>query len=180
MIEKTLEMVTNYKFTKASEETISKIASELGCWISEVPSKLRGYDWKHKSELQIREGHNIVPAVLRNSFATLLSWTTVTPSFKANYCALWTGSVTPSNSDLQLWAEVIRGTFSNRYSIDNVAYFDKFRSSDEVGWTTIGECGVFVDWTAAANSWFLLSRILVNETMTSTETLTVNISITIA
>ena len=180
MIEKTVEMVTNYKFTKASSETLEKIASELKCWISEVPSRLRDYSWKYASELKVYEWHNIVPAVLRNAFANLLSWTTVTPTFKANYCALWTGASVPANTDTQLQTEVIRGTFSNRYSVDNVAYFDKFRASDDVGWTTVNECGVFVDWTATANSWFLLSRISVNETMASTETLTVNVSITIA
>jgi hypothetical protein len=125
------------------------------------------------------EWHNLVPSILRNSFALLISGTTVTPSFKANYCALWNDSTPPNNTNTQLWTELLRWLFTNRYAIDNVAYLDKFFSTPEVNGLIIEEVWVFVDWTWVSNSWFLLSRININETMWPNETLTINASFTI-
>lgn len=180
MHNKEIQLSTNYSFTKASQQTIDKICAEVGCSLSDIPKILRDYKWKYLSELKVKKSHNIVPAILRNSLALLISWTDVTPTFKANYIALWTGSTTPQNTDVKLETETIRGEFSNRYASTNVAFLDKFWSTAEVGWTTINEAGVFVDWTASADTWFLMSRILMNETMSVTETLTINVSITIA
>ena len=174
-----VQLRTNYTVTKATEEQLQNIADELGCPLDVVPSLLRNYSWKYAGSLKVWKGHNIVPLVLRSFFASLIAGNDPITTFKANYCALWSGSIPPSNSDTTLQTETIRGIFSNRYSADNIAYLDKFRNSSEVGGQTFNEVGVFVDWTVTTDSWYLLSRILMNETMTSTETLTINVSITI-
>lgn len=179
-MEKTIHQTINYKITKANESTLRKICDELHCDINEVSSHLRNYKWQHLDELEIREWHNIVPMIVRSEFALLLTWTTPSTTFNCNYCAIWTWSSTPQNTDVVLDNETKRQTFSNRYSVENVAFFDKFRASSDVWWTTVTECWLFCDWTAMVDTWFLLSRVLLNETMTTTETLTVNASITIA
>lgn len=195
-MEKTVNFAVNYVFTKATDETLAKIYAEAK-WIfdwksllnwrgkllkniqKQIPDLLRNYKGKHLNEIDVKKGHNIVPAVLRNELASLISGNTVTPTFKANYIAIWTGSTTPANTDTKLETEVLRATFTNRFSVDNIAYLDKFFSTAEVSWLTINECGVFVDWTASADTGFLLSRILMNETMASNETLTVNATFSI-
>lgn len=196
-IEKTINTVTNYKLTKATDEVLAKIFAEkmqepnhfkfldwrgklLKYAQKKIPELLRNYKWPLLNQLIVWEGHNIVPLILRSELAALISWTTVTPTFKANYMAVWTGSTTPANSDTQLVAETLRATFENRFSVDNVAYLDKFFTSAQVWWSTISELGIFVDWTASANTGYLLSRILANEVMAATETLTINATITIA
>lgn len=130
-------------------------------------------------ELKVWTWHNLVPSILRNSLASLISWTTVTPTFKANYIALWADSTAPTNADVQLGNETYRGAITNRYSIENVAYLDKFFSTPEVAWQTFLEIWVFVDGSNTPNSWFLLSRININETMWPSETLSINATFTI-
>jgi len=196
-IDKTINTATNYKLTKATDEVLAKIFAEkmqepnhfkfldwrgrlLKYAQKKIPELLRDYKGPLLNQMTVWEGHNIVPLILRSELAALISWTTVTPTFKANYMAVWTGSTTPVNSDTQLVAETLRATFENRFSVDNVAYLDKFFTSAQVWWTTISELGIFVDWTASANTGYLLSRILANEVMAATETLTINASVTIA
>lgn len=145
----------------------------------DIPDILRSYDGTYKNQIQIREWHNLVPDVLRNEMALLISGTTVTPTFKANYLAMGDDSTPPTNADTILWNETIRGLFSDRFSIDNVAYLDKFWSSAEVGGNSYQEIGVIVDGSGTANTGYLLSHILINETMGVNETLTVNVTITI-
>lgn len=197
MIEKEMNFRINYRLTKATDEILAKIYAErMGIldyrkclnWrkklcndaAKKMPAILRNYNGIFLNQLNVWEGHNIVPSVLRNELASLIVWNTVTPTFMANYIALWSGSTTPANTDTQLVAETLRWTFSNRFSVDNVAYLDKFFSSAEVGGLSVSELGVFVDWTASANTGYLFSRILANEVMAITETLTVNATFTIA
>lgn len=166
----------NYTLTVCSDEILDKICKETNL----TPEKaLRDYQGKYASELKVWKWHNLVPLVLRASFATLISGTTVTPSFKANYIALWSDSTPPANTDTQLWWETIRRLIADRRSIDNIAYLDKNFWSVEVGWQTYNEIGVFVDGTSTPNSGRLLSRIGINQTMQALENLTINVTITI-
>lgn len=130
--------------------------------------------------LNVQTAHNIVPSVLRNSLATLISGTTVTPTFKANYFALGSASSAPANSDTQLGTETYRALFTNRSSYTNIAYLDIFLSTAIVGGQSYNEAGIFVDGTGSANTGYLLSRVSTNLTLGSSQTLTVNCSITIS
>lgn len=129
---------------------------------------------------QVQKCHNIVPSVLRNSLATLISGTTVTPSFKANYFALGSSSTAASNADTQLGTETLRAAFTDRSAYANVAYLDVFFPTASVGGNTYNEAGIFVDGTGSANSGYLLSRVMINQTLGSSQTLTVNCSITVS
>lgn len=195
-IEKTINFATNYTVTKATDKVLAKIYADA-YWIfdwkkclnwhgkllksvqKKIPELLRNYKGKFSDQLQVWKGHNIVPSIIRNELALLISWSTPSTTFKANYMALWNWSLTPANTDLQLWNETVRWSITNGFSVDNTAYLDKFFSTAEVSGLTVTECGVFVDWTASANTWFLLSRILMNESMAANETLTINCTITI-
>jgi hypothetical protein len=170
----------NYTIYKIEKWVVDWIIDELGISIEEFAHKIKTYQGRYNEYIYSRSWHNIVPLVLRATLANMIVWNTVTPTFSANYLAMWNGPIAPSNADTQLGNETIRWLFTNRFSIDNVAYLDKFWSSVEVGGNTYLEAGIFVDWTWTPNSWFLLSRIAINETMSATETLTVNASITIA
>lgn len=180
MIDKEIQLKANYKFTVASMEILDKIAKELDVDVKDVAAYLRSYNGQYLDELRIHEGHNLVPDVLRDSLALLISGTTVTPTFKANYMALGSDSTAADNSDLTLGTETIRSLFDNRSAVDNVAYLDKFFNASEVGGNTYVEAGVFVDGTASVDTGYLLSRIIMNETMSATESLTCNVSITIS
>lgn len=177
---KVINFETNYTMIKVDEDILKEIADELSVPFEEVYQHLKDYNGKFKEHVKITEDHNLVPSVLRDSLATLISGTTVTPTFKANYIALGSDSTAATNADTTLGSEDQRGLFTNRYSIDNIAYLDKFWSAAEVGGTTVVEIGVFVDGTATVDTGYLLSRIITNETFTANETFTVNVEFTIS
>ena len=130
--------------------------------------------------LRVEERHNLVPTQLRYELATLVSGTTITPTLKANYFALGTGSSAPANSDTTLQTESTRSVFTQRTAYQNVAYLDVFFPSTTVGGNTYNEAGIFVDGTASVNTGYLLSRVAINQVLGSSQTLTVNCSITIS
>lgn len=202
MLQKEVSLVSNYHFNIASEEVIWRLLMLQLWWIlsdyfsawrvkeqfaKHIPSLFRSFRngeiaWSEYLEKHIKhiEWHNIVPLVLRESLASLIAWNTVTPTFEANYFALGDDNTIATNADTTLWNETLRWTFTDRFSVLNVAYLDKFFSSAEVGWNTYLEAGVFVDWTASVDTWYLLSRIVISESMAVNETLTVNASFTIS
>lgn len=185
----------NYRFIRASEQDIAEaIVQHANAKFWTVGEALRSLRENGDAVrvwfdilraglpefASMNEYHNLVPAVLRNAMATLISGTTVAPTFKANYMALGSGSTPPTNADVALETETIRGTFGNRYAVDNIAFLNKFFTQGEVAGETFNEAGIFVDGTGAADSGWLLSRVLMNESIGATETLTVNASITIS
>ncbi len=199
-----LTLNPNYTITKATNELLAKIYIDfhkiqetpkmveffIKKLATKSPSNIRReigkiiweYNGKYKNELESKQykTHNIIPNVLRDQFATLLSGTSVPSSFQANYIALWSGNSTPAATDTQLANETKRALFTNRYSSGHVAYLDRFFSSTEISGQTFLEVGIFCDGTATINSGYLLSRILINETMGANETLTINATITIS
>lgn len=135
---------------------------------------------RHADKIKTREkSHNIVPNVVRFAFASLIAWNTVTPTFMAKYCVLWSWNTTPANTDTQLATETKRDIRTNKYSANNVAYLDKFRASSQVANLNFLECWTVIDGTITANTGFLFSRILINQSISATETLTINASFTI-
>lgn len=191
----------NYKFTHIPADALAQMLFDR----FENPSDTRKLDlyrrrvarpdqtWKQmivtvigeslrlkKYGARVSEYHNIVPLVLRESFAMLISGTTVTPTFKANYIALGSGSASASNANTKLQTETIRGLFTSRSATSNIATLDKFFAATEVGGNTYNEAGIFVDGSGSADTGYLLSRVVINETMGATETLTINATFTIS
>ena len=193
-IDKTINLKANYIVTKVGLYEIPgllakylKISAEeaMNFFTMENWEKVRLQATKddnfRKQHLEQFETHNLVPLAIRSSLAKLISGTVVSPSFIANIVALGNSSIAPTILDTQLGDETKRSTFTNREARDNVAYLDKFRSPVEVAGNTYLEAGVFVDGDPMVpDSGYLLSRINMDETMAINETLTINVSITVA
>lgn len=154
------------------EEAVAKLVIQSLNKYSAEKLRLWGFD--------VKETHNLVPLVLRNELASLISGTTITPSLMANYFALGTSSVAPSNSDVQLGTESLRAQFTNRSASANIAYLDVFFGTALVGGNSYNEAGIFVDGTGSANSGYLLSHTAQSLVLGASQTLTVNSSITIS
>ena len=170
MLEKTQKMpriwflYKNGILTKKARQLVTEMTRQLG--------------W-NMHNIRSRSGHNLVPLLLRNALANKIAGNVVTPTFAANYIALWDSATPPTIHDTTLGNEVLRGEFTNRFAIANIAFLDKFWSSTEVGGATYLEAWIFVDGTASADTWDLLSKIAINEAIGLKETLTINASITI-
>jgi hypothetical protein len=185
----------NYSFIRATEDqiveflTMQSWAERVKIAEEEIRRSFRegGYAlkaWLHMTakgmtNFPAERYSNLVPSQLRNSLATLISGTTVTPTFKANYFALGTGSAAPANSDMMLQSETLRAQFTNRFAESNVAYLNVYFGNAQVGGNTYLEAGIFVDGSGSANSGYLLSHAAINQAIGPNETLTVNCSITI-
>ena len=170
MLEKTQKMPRiwfldkNGILTKKARQLVTEMTRQLG--------------W-NMHNIRSRSWHNIVPSVVRDALASRIAWNVVTPTFEANYIALGTGNAPTTNDNTQLDDEYIRGVFTDRFSVANTAFLDKFFSSAEIAGETYLEIGVFVDGTASADTWFLLSRILIDEAITTGENMTINTTFTI-
>lgn len=169
-----------YKETKKRVDVIiESMLSNAFPFAREMAQAIREYEGKLSSNFRIQEAHNKVPAVLRNEFAKLIAGTTVTPTFKSNYVALGNGSTAPADLDTVLDNETKRGLWTMRTATNNVAYLDKFFTQAEVGGMTFLEAGAFVDGTASVDTGYLLSRVLVDLSLSATETLSINATFTL-
>ena len=93
---------------------------------------------------------------------------------------MWKDSTPATNDDLKLWNEYLRTEFDNRFSGDNVAYLDVYFNNTQLWTNTFLEVWVFVDWVVGTpDSWFLFSRININEEFTWVEEMSINASFTI-
>ena len=94
------------------------------------------------------------------------------------YGAVGTGSGTPGAGDSALFAELQRVLLASSTRGSNVVTLDFFYSTSQAN-GTLTECGLFLAASATANSGSLLSHALISEVKTSTETLTVEFTITV-
>lgn len=165
-------MWCNYKITKIPAWSLDFLGTK-----QEKIEYLKNnkVDW-----VKIWEGHNVVPKAIRSSIAQLISWTTILPTLKANIVALWSDDTLANENNTQLWAEFKRSLFDNRYSVENTAFLDVYFTKAEIWVATLLEVWVFIDWLVwTPNSWYLLSRINVDEQFTWNEELSINCSFTI-
>lgn len=198
-MEKVFELKANYKLVKVPEEILPSIYCELKkLSIAEnfqkiknliekkdekiilfLTKRLQDYNGNFKEYVLVEEKHNVVPLAFRNELAKQIALWTSTCTFEANYIAIWTDATAVSENDTTLGTEFLRGEFTKKDFTWNVAYLDKFFWSTEVWGQNLRELWIFVDWTASADSGFLMSHVNINENMSANETLTINVSITI-
>lgn len=149
-MDKTINMKPNYRITRANLDTIAAMVKDFaGVAINQMDraaERLRCQAIKdqrlrqcHQGKIDILEIHNIVPLAIRENMATLISGTTVTPTFKVNYMAMGDDASTAANTDTTLGNETLRQTLTNRYAESNIAYLDKFWSTTDVGGNTYRE-----------------------------------------
>ena len=172
-MEQDLAMKTNY--------TIYKIPAGALDFLKTNQEKMDYLKNNEVPGVTVWKWHNLVPLVLRKYLAMLISWSTVTPTFKANNIALGTDATVAQPGDTKLGAETMRADFDTRYSVENIAFLDIYFTKATIGVMSLQEIWVFVDWvTWTPNSGYLLSRINVNEDMNGLEDLWINVSFTIS
>jgi hypothetical protein len=122
---------------------------------------------------------NIIPTVGRTMIANNLTASSPTNTPLANYIALGSNVAAPANGDTTLGTETYRNTVASRTNANNIAYVTGFFSATETT-GTYREAGIFCNGTASANTGVLLSHVAINITKSSSETLTVDWTLTIS
>lgn len=136
-------------------------------------------DVKTDRILRVQKYHNIIPTVGRAAIANSLTHSSPSPAnIRVNYVALGTGTNAPANSDTTLQTETYRNTVASQTNASNIAYQTGFFSATETS-GTFREAGLFMVGTASANTGTLLSRVAINITKSTSETLTLDWTITI-
>lgn len=129
--------------------------------------------------LRVYKYHNILPTVGRAAVANALTDSTPSPAtIRVNYVALGSGTNVPANGDTTLQTESYRNAIASQTNASNIGYLTGFFSATETS-GTYREAGLFIEGTASANSGTLLSRVAINITKSTSETLTLDWTITI-
>jgi len=122
---------------------------------------------------------NIIPTVGRTMIANNLTSVSPTNVMLANYIALGSGTNTPANADTTLQTETYRNAVASRTNASNIAYVTGFFSATETS-GTYREAAIFSNGTGSANSGVLVSRVAINVTKSTSETLTIDWTLTIS
>lgn len=126
---------------------------------------------------EIKEYKNLIVNLGKYVIARLLAGDT-TYSGNINYGAVGTGANAPAVTDTQLQTELARKAKSNASRNNNIATITFFFNTSEAN-GALKEFGAFIDGTATANSGQLFDRVAIDITKTSSQTLTVELQITI-
>ena len=121
---------------------------------------------------------NIVPTTGRSAIINNIFNVSPTNTLLANYVALGSGTNAPANTDTQLQTETYRNLVASRSEDNNIGYLTGFFNATETT-GTYREAGIFMNATATANSGVLLSRVAINITKSSSESLTCDWELTL-
>ncbi len=131
-------------------------------------------------DIEVLEFQNVIATTGKNSIASRLAGGTANNVGAISYMGIGTGTNVPAAGDTTLQTEILRKLISTRSSSGAVATFRTFFTTAE-GNAALKEVGLFGDdATATANSGTLFARRAINRTKTSSETLTLEWSITIS
>ena len=136
-------------------------------------------DAKTGAVKRIYKYENLIPTVGRTMIANNLTAASPTNTPRVTHVALGSGTNAPANGDTTLQTEVYRNAAASRTNVNNLAYITGFFSAVETS-GTYREVALFSNGTGAANSGVLLSRVAVNITKTTSETLTIDWTLTIS
>lgn len=155
------------------KKEISQAVSLKGSYVATIRDAVTG-EIKRKYYYE-----NIVPTVGRTMIANNLTSASPTNVMKITHVALGSSTSTPANSDTQLGTETYRNAVASLTNASNIGYATGFYSASETS-GTYREIGLFSNGTGSANSGILLSRVSVNITKTTSETLTLDWTLTIS
>lgn len=122
---------------------------------------------------------NLVPAVALSLIASLVGQTAVANAGKVTHCALGSGTTTPASGNTTLETETYRNAIASLNSVGAVVYATGFFSAPETS-GTYREAGIFINGTGAVNTGTLLSRVAINITKTTSQTLTLDWTLTLS
>lgn len=128
---------------------------------------------------RVYEYDNLNPTIMKTMIANNLAESSPDNSMSIEYVGLGSGTNAPSASDTQLQTEVYRNVVASKTNANNVVYITGFFQDTEVT-GTFREAALFSDATAVANSGILVSRVAINVTKSSSETLTIDWTITVS
>lgn len=181
-VKETVGLKGVYKITKA------KLVTSYHFMLDAEIKKLRdaGKEYRHLLDLlnsicetEVTVIDNICPTVGRTMIANNLTDTTPDNVMYANKIALGTGTSTPANGDTALQTETYRNDVASRTNASNIAYVSGFFSATETS-GTFREAGIFCNGTGVSGSGVLLSRVAINITKSTSETLTIDWALTIS
>lgn len=121
---------------------------------------------------------NLVPATALALIASLIGQSSSANAGKVTHCALGSGTTAPASGNTTLETEVYRNAIASLNSVGAVVYATGFFSAPETS-GTYREAGIFIDGTGTANSGTLLSRVAINITKTTSQTLTLDWTLTL-
>lgn len=122
---------------------------------------------------------NIVPTVARAMIANNMTNVSPTNLMLIKYAELGSGTSTPANGDTALQTPVYRNAIASRTNSSNIAYATAFFNATETT-GTYRECGIFSDGSGTIGTGVLVSRVSINVTKSSSETLTIDWTLTIS
>lgn len=171
-----------YRLTRANLETPEHFAlndeitkrREAGVDFSELLARLHSM-----CKLEVLEYANLIPTVGRTLIANNLTAVSPTNLMLIKYAELGSGGTAPANGNTTLQTSVYRNAIASRTNASNLAYVTAFFNATETT-GTYAEAGIFCDGTASAGTGILLSRVLISVTKTSTQTLTIDWTLTIS
>lgn len=122
---------------------------------------------------------NLVPTVARTMIANNLTNASPTYVMKITHAALGSSATAPNNTDTQLGTETYRNAIASITNSSNIAYATAFFSAPECS-GTYAEAGIFSNGTGSANTGVLDSHVAVSITKTTSQTLTIDYTLTIS
>lgn len=122
---------------------------------------------------------NLVPTVAKTMIANNLTAASPTNTMLATHVVLGSSTTAPAASDTQLGTETYRNTVASITNAANIAYFTGFFTTTETS-GTYRECGVVSNGTGTANTGILLSHVAINIVKSTSETLTLDWTLTLS
>lgn len=122
---------------------------------------------------------NLVPTVARQMIANQLTDASPDNTMLATHIALGTGTNAPANADTTLQTETYRNIPASMNNVANVANITGFFSTTETS-GTFREAGIFSNGTGSANTGILVSRVAINIVKSTSETLTLDWTLTLS
>lgn len=127
---------------------------------------------------RVYEWDNLNPTVLFTMIANNLTQPDPDNAMCVNYGAVGTGTNTPALTDTQLQTELERTNIASLSNVGPIAYITAFFNETQ-GNGVLREAGLFANGTGVADSGVLVSRVSINITKSSSESLTLDWDITI-
>ena len=121
---------------------------------------------------------NLIPTVGRTMIADNLTNSSPDVVMRVTHVALGSSGTAVANGDTTLGTEVYRNAIASETNSSNIAYFTGFYDATETS-GTYAEAGLFSAGTASADTGTLLSHVLISITKSTSETLTIDWTITI-
>lgn len=128
---------------------------------------------------EVKMYENIVPTVARQMIANNLTNALPTNLMRVKYAEVGTGITAPANTDVALQTSTYRNSIASITNASNIAYVTAFYGATETS-GTFREAGIFSDGSATAGTGVLVSRVAINVTKSTSETLTIDWTLTIS